>query len=111
MFYCHRIVSRASCLLQIINSYRALDMDVQKVFLTQLRQKAANPQFPATFDVLKDIQDGTFARNWMDEYASGSENYQAMLKARRDHRIEQVGSRLRDRMSWLQSKSKAQQAA
>ncbi|MGA0266777.1 MAG: ketol-acid reductoisomerase [Lysobacterales bacterium] len=62
-------------------------------------------------EVLKDIQDGTFAKNWMDEYASGSENYQAMLKARRDHRIEQVGSRLRDRMSWLQSKSKAQQAA
>ena len=61
--------------------------------------------------VLKDIQDGTFARAWMDEYANGSENYQSMLKARRNHSIEQVGSRLRERMSWLQSKSKAQQAA
>jgi ketol-acid reductoisomerase len=62
-------------------------------------------------DVLKDIQDGTFARNWMDEYASGSENYRAMLAERRAHQIEQVGSSLRERMSWLSQKAKAQQAA
>ena len=62
-------------------------------------------------DVLTDIQDGTFAKNWMDEYAAGSENYQAMLAERREHPIEKVGSKLRDRMSWLGGKSKAAKAA
>ncbi len=62
-------------------------------------------------DVLTDIQDGTFARQWMDEYASGSGGYQAMLEARREHDIEKTGSKLRDRMSWLAKKNKAQKAA
>jgi ketol-acid reductoisomerase len=51
--------------------------------------------------VLKDIQDGSFARRWMDEYAQGSGRYHAMLQARRDHEIERVGRDLRERMSWL----------
>ncbi len=51
--------------------------------------------------VLKDIQDGSFARRWMDEYAQGSGQYHAMLQARRDHEIENVGRDLRERMSWL----------
>lgn len=51
--------------------------------------------------VLKDIQDGSFARRWMDEYAQGSGQYHAMLQARRDQEIEKVGRDLRERMSWL----------
>lgn len=62
-------------------------------------------------DVLSDIQDGTFAKQWMDEYASGSGGYHAMLEQRREHSIEKVGRKLRDRMSWLSKKAKAQQAA
>ncbi|NRB70401.1 MAG: ketol-acid reductoisomerase [Xanthomonadales bacterium] len=62
-------------------------------------------------DVLTDIQDGTFARQWMNEYAAGSGGYQAMLQARREHDIEKTGSKLRERMSWLAKKSKAQKAA
>ena len=38
-------------------------------------------------EVLTDIQDGSFARRWMDEYQSGSKNYQGMLKKRRAHRL------------------------
>jgi ketol-acid reductoisomerase len=62
-------------------------------------------------EVLTDIQDGTFARNWMAEYAQGSKNYQAMLNERREHPIEKVGSSLRERMSWLSRKHKPQKAA
>ena len=62
-------------------------------------------------DVLSDIQDGTFAKRWMDEYASGSGGYQAMLSERRGHPIEDTGRKLRDRMSWLSKKDKAQKAA
>ncbi len=62
-------------------------------------------------DVLSDIQDGTFARQWMDEYASGSGGYQAMLAQRREHPIEKTGKKLRERMSWLRAKDKSQKAA
>ncbi|MEM1411419.1 MAG: ketol-acid reductoisomerase [Pseudomonadota bacterium] len=62
-------------------------------------------------DVLSDIQDGTFAKQWMDEYAAGSGGYQAMLEARREHPIEKVGKKLRERMSWLSRKDKTPKAA
>ncbi len=62
-------------------------------------------------DVLSDIQDGTFAKRWMDEYASGSGGYHALLEQRREHPIEKVGRKLRERMSWLKRKDKAQKAA
>ena len=62
-------------------------------------------------EVLAEIQDGTFAKQWMEEYANGSEGYQAMLKQRREHPIEKVGRSLRERMSWLGKKAKAQKAA
>jgi ketol-acid reductoisomerase len=62
-------------------------------------------------EVLTDIQDGSFAKRWMEEYASGSQQYRAMLKQRREHPIEKVGRSLRERMSWLGKKAKAQKAA
>ena len=62
-------------------------------------------------EVLTDIQDGSFARRWMDEYAGGSADYRAMLERRRAHPIEETGRRLRERMSWLAKRGKAQKAA
>jgi len=60
--------------------------------------------------VLKDIQDGSFARQWIDEYQSGSKNYQAMLAERRAHQIETTGSKLRERMSWIAQPEKEEAA-
>ncbi len=51
--------------------------------------------------VLREIQDGTFAREWIEENKAGNRNYQRMLKADLDHPIESVGSELRARMAWL----------
>jgi ketol-acid reductoisomerase len=53
-------------------------------------------------EVLTDIQDGTFARNWIAEHKAGLPNYQRMKQADLDHPIEQVGAKLRARMPWLQ---------
>jgi ketol-acid reductoisomerase len=53
-------------------------------------------------DVLHEIQDGTFARNWIAEYAAGLPNYQRFRQADLDHPVEQVGKKLRARMPWLQ---------
>jgi ketol-acid reductoisomerase len=62
-------------------------------------------------EVLTDIQDGTFAKRWMDEYQAGSTDYADRLQKRRAHPIESVGRKLRDRMSWLSKKSDKQEAA
>ncbi|MGH8226879.1 MAG: ketol-acid reductoisomerase [Steroidobacteraceae bacterium] len=51
--------------------------------------------------ILKEIQDGKFARQWMKEYASGRHNYKKLLKADMNRQIEKVGARLRSRMPWL----------
>jgi len=54
-------------------------------------------------DVLHEIQDGTFARNWIAEYAAGLPNYKRFRQADLDHPVEQVGKKLRARMPWLQA--------
>ena len=62
-------------------------------------------------EVLTDIQDGTFAKRWMDEYQAGSQDYAERLKKRRAHPIESVGRKLRERMSWIAKKPKKAEAA
>ena len=52
-------------------------------------------------DVLKEIQDGTFARNWVSEYESGLPEYNRLLQEDLNSRIETVGAELRGRMAWL----------
>lgn len=52
-------------------------------------------------DVLKDIQDGTFAHNWILENQAGKARYQQMLDADLNHPIEKTGKELRDLMNWL----------
>ena len=51
--------------------------------------------------VLRDIQDGTFAENWVSEYESGLPEYTRLLQQDLDSRIETVGAQLRGRMAWL----------
>ena len=53
--------------------------------------------------ILKEIQSGKFAREWIRESESGGRNYQRMLKADMDRPIEKVGAKLRARMPWLQA--------
>ena len=52
--------------------------------------------------VLQDIQDGTFARNWIAENEAGMPEFKRMMKADLDHPIEKVGTELRSRMDWLE---------
>ena len=54
-------------------------------------------------EVLTEIQDGTFARNWIAENEAGKPQYAAWLKADSESQIEQTGARLRERMAWLQT--------
>jgi ketol-acid reductoisomerase len=52
--------------------------------------------------ILKEIQSGRFARQWIRESASGTKNFRRLLKADLRHPIERVGEKLRARMPWLQ---------
>lgn len=58
-------------------------------------------------EVLKDIQSGNFARDWILENQAGKPRYTAMLNADRQHPIEKTGAALRERMSWLKSPTNA----
>ncbi|HRP76666.1 MAG: ketol-acid reductoisomerase [Chiayiivirga sp.] len=61
--------------------------------------------------VLKEIRDGTFAREWIAEHKAGRANYQALKQKDLDHPIEEVGRRLRASMSWLKDSASAKKAA
>lgn len=51
--------------------------------------------------VLKEVRDGTFARQWIDENAKGQPEYKRLMQADLAHPIEKVGADLRARMPWL----------
>ncbi len=51
--------------------------------------------------VLREIQDGTFATNWILENQAGRPSFQAMRREGAQHQIEKVGSELRAMMPWL----------
>ena len=54
-------------------------------------------------EVLKDIQDGTFAHNWIVENQAGKVRYNQLLEADLNHPIEKTGKELRDLMTWLKA--------
>jgi len=54
--------------------------------------------------VLAEIQNGTFAREWIMENIAGRPNYIAQKRVDAGHPIEKVGQELRSQMSWLNKK-------
>jgi ketol-acid reductoisomerase len=50
--------------------------------------------------ILEAIQDGSFAREWLDENRNGRPNFERLRQQDRDHEIEQVGAKLRAMMPW-----------
>ncbi|WP_417482944.1 ketol-acid reductoisomerase [Maricaulis sp.] len=54
-------------------------------------------------EVLTDIQDGTFARDWIMENQAGKPQYNALLRKDLEHPIEKTGAELRAEMPWLQA--------
>ena len=57
---------------------------------------------------LKEIQDGTFAKEWVTEYREGATNFLAMRKKESELPIEEVGKKLREMMPFLEKKEKGQ---
>ena len=51
--------------------------------------------------VLLEVQDGTFARNWLLENKVNRPNFNAKRRMESNHPVEVVGKKLRSMMSWL----------
>ncbi|MDR2669520.1 MAG: ketol-acid reductoisomerase, partial [Desulfovibrio sp.] len=51
--------------------------------------------------ILKDIQEGVFARNFILENRAGMASFKAMRRLQAEHPIEKVGAELRAMMPWL----------
>ena len=54
--------------------------------------------------ILTEIQDGTFARNWILENKAGAPSFKATRRRERQHPVEVVGKELRKLMSWIDDK-------
>jgi ketol-acid reductoisomerase len=54
--------------------------------------------------VLEEIQDGTFARNWIQENQANRPHFRATRRIESEHQVEKVGKELRKMMSWIEAK-------
>lgn len=54
-------------------------------------------------DVLTDIQNGNFAKGFIDDNANGFANFKQMRQTRKEHQIETVGEELRKMMPFVKS--------
>jgi ketol-acid reductoisomerase len=55
--------------------------------------------------ILGEIQDGSFAREWVAEDDNGRPNFTKLQREGQEHPIEQVGEKLRGLMSWVGTKA------
>jgi len=51
--------------------------------------------------ILAEVRDGSFAREWMEEYDAGLPNYERYFAEHQEHPIEVTGRKLRPMMSWI----------
>ncbi|MFP3254650.1 MAG: ketol-acid reductoisomerase, partial [Hydrogenobaculum sp.] len=59
---------------------------------------------PLMKQMLKEIQDGEFAREWILENQANRPVYNALLNKDKEHLVEKVGKELRQMMPWLSGK-------
>jgi len=52
--------------------------------------------------VLEDVQNGKFAKDFVNEIKSGSKEFNKLREEGSKHLIEDTGKKLRDMMSWMQ---------
>jgi ketol-acid reductoisomerase len=55
-------------------------------------------------EILREIQEGQFAKEFILENEAGSVGFNAMRRRAAEHPMEEVGARLRSLMPWLQEK-------
>ena len=71
--------------------------------LTRGKRVIAQPTRDAMQQILKEIQSGDFAREWIAENQAGQESFQRMRAEQAGHQIEVEGKELRSMMDWIQT--------
>ena len=74
------------------------DMVVGKKIITEETRKNMK-------QVLKDVQSGAFAKEWILENQAGRPVYNAIKKQEAEHPIEIVGKELRKMMTWIKKEA------
>lgn len=74
--------------------------------LTRGPQVVPDSTRTAMKEILARIQDGSFAREWIEENKKGGRKFAALRESEKRHSIEEVGTRLRAMMSWLPKEAK-----
>ena len=54
--------------------------------------------------ILKEIQSGQFAKEWLDENKAGAKTFRATRKSEQQHPVEEIGRHLRKLMTWIDEK-------
>lgn len=74
--------------------------------LTRGSRVVGETSHAAMREILARIQDGSFAREWIQENATGCKNFTALREKEKQHLVEQVGAQLRAMMPWLKGSPK-----
>ncbi len=69
--------------------------------LTRGPRIVGEPTRAAMKEILGEIQDGTFAREWIAENNAGQENFKRMREEQAGHQVEREGKELRSMMDWI----------
>jgi ketol-acid reductoisomerase len=69
--------------------------------LTRGKRVISDATREAMKQLLTEIQDGTFAREWIAENRAGQENFKRMRAEQAGHQVEVVGKELRAQMDWI----------
>ncbi|MCU7493860.1 MAG: ketol-acid reductoisomerase [Ignavibacteria bacterium] len=69
-------------------------------------KRVINPEAKSEMKkILTEIQDGRFAKEWLDECNAGLPNMTKMREETKEHELEKTGAKLRGMMSWLFKKN------
>jgi ketol-acid reductoisomerase len=71
--------------------------------LTRGNRVIGAPTREAMQKILGEIQDGSFAREWIAENRAGQENFKRMREEQSHHQVEREGKELRSMMDWIET--------
>ncbi|MDQ6749956.1 MAG: ketol-acid reductoisomerase, partial [Actinomycetota bacterium] len=71
--------------------------------LTRGKRVIGEPTREAMKQLLAEIQNGDFAREWIAENRAGQENFKRMREEQADHQVEREGKELRSMMDWIET--------
>ena len=71
--------------------------------LTRGKRVISDESRAAMKQILGEIQDGSFAREWIAENRAGQENFKRMREEQSHHQVEEEGRELRSMMDWIET--------